>query len=155
MEIGTLILHRFNGDEIYQIKNATIKFFDDADCVKMFIHVTTTETPIQTLPDTVSLRQHPNAEIEIDLGKGDTSNLVGQRFSVPLAYSEKEEEYVATMYYCEHGDLNENLVSVVDRRDNKFLIHWTGTTTDVNHYDGSKPKTMVEIKGWFELKSNK
>jgi len=33
------------------------------------------------------------------------------------------------------------------KKGHAFRVQWTGTTNDVNHYDGSKPTTRVEIEG--------
>ncbi|HET6247666.1 MAG TPA: hypothetical protein VFE47_08220, partial [Tepidisphaeraceae bacterium] len=56
------------------------------------------------------------------------------------------------LYYCEHEPLCDNRIKVVSRDVNRFLLHWTATTQDVIHYDGSKPPTKVEIEGEFIFK---
>jgi hypothetical protein len=153
MEVGTLILHRFNGDEIYRVCQAIMQAALDEDGdVALSLYVDTNVKPVQTLPDTEELRQHPNAEVQVTLQKLDVSRLVGRRFSVPTAYSEAKEDHVAGIYYCDHKDLNKNLVRILEQDRNKFLVHWTGTTGDMNYYDGSKPGTKVEIKAWFIFK---
>jgi len=71
---------------------------------------------------------------------------------VPRSWSEEKEDHVSCIYYCSHQDLNKNVIRVLKQQGSKFLIHWTAETTDVNHYDGSKPDTKVEIKAWFTFK---
>jgi hypothetical protein len=152
VEPGTFVLHRFNGDEVYAIKSATLEAFPQDRTIELFLYVNTKAKPLQTLPDTAELHQHPNAEVYISLKRLAVSRLVGRRFVVPTSWSEEKEDHVSCIYYCEHADLNKNVVRIVEQQGNKFLIHWTGTTTDVNYYDGSKPETKVEIKAWFKFK---
>jgi len=152
MEVGTFVLRRFNGDEIYLVKRATMGAFKEDESIDLFLYVDTKVKPIQALPDTAELKQHPNAEVYITLKKLDASKLVGRRFSVPVAYSEEKEDHVACIYYCEHQDLNENVVRILEQDGSKFLVHWTGNTTDVNYYDESRPRTKVEIKAWFTFR---
>jgi hypothetical protein len=155
MDVGTFVLHRFNGDETYAVKKATIEAFEKDHGIDLFLYVDTRAKPIQTLPDTAELDGRPNAEVHVRLKKLDASKLVGRRFSVPAGYSEELEDHVALIYYCDHADLNRNVVRILEQQGNQFLVHWTGTTTDVNYYDGSKPDTKVEIKAWFTFKGMK
>ena len=152
VETDTFVLHRFNGDEVFAVESATIKAFKEGGTVELSLYVSTKPKPLQTLPDTASLKQRPHAEVDITLKSLIPSRLVGRRFSIPTAYSEEKEDHVACIYYCEHNDLNNNVVQFLEQQDSQFLIHWTGTTTDVNCYDGSKPETKVEIKAWFTFK---
>jgi len=152
VETGTFVLHRFNGDEIYAVKTATLVASAEEGAIELFLYVNTKAKPIQTLPDTAELHEQPNAEVYITLKALNVSKLVGRRFSVPTSWSEEKEDHVSCIYYCEHNDLNQNVVRILEQQRNKFLIHWTGTTTDVNYYDGSKPDTNVEIKAWFTFK---
>lgn len=149
MDVGTLVLHRFNGVEIFALKSATITATEADGAVRLLLYVNTKQKPIQSLPDTAEHHPWPNAEVYLTRKKLDVSRLVGRRFSVPAAYSEAEETHVACLYYFDHGDLSRNVVRFLERRGNQFLVHWTGTTPDVNSYDGRKPATKVDIKGWF------
>jgi hypothetical protein len=152
MEGGTLVLHRCNGDEIYGVKSATITASEEDGAVELLLYLDTKAKPIQTLPDTAELDPQPNAEVYITLNKLDVSKLVGRRFSIPTSWSDEKQDHVSCIYYCEHGDLNRNVVRFLEQQGNKFLVRWTGTTTDVNFYDGSRPDTKVEIKAWFTFK---
>lgn len=152
METGTFVLHRFNGNEIYAVKSARIEAFEEDGTIDLFLFVNTKAKPLQTLADTEELKQRPNAEVYITLKVLNLSKFVGRRFSVPASWSEEKADHVSCIYYCEHNDLNQNVVRILEQQGNKFLIHWTGKTTDVNHYDGSKPETKVEIKAWFTFK---
>ncbi|MBN9523821.1 hypothetical protein J0H58_35810 [bacterium] len=152
MEVDTLVLHRFNGDEVYAVKSPTITASEEDGAVELLLYVDTKAKPIRTLPDTAELDPRPNAEVYITLKALDVSKLVGRRFSVSAAWDDEKQDYVSCLYYCEHGDLNRNVVRFLERQGNKFLVHWTATTTDVNYYDGSEPDTKVEIKAWFTFK---
>jgi hypothetical protein len=153
MEVGTLVLHRFNGDEVYAIKSSTITACAENGAVELLLYVKTKAKPVKTLPDTAELDPRPNAEVYMTLKKLDLSKLVGRRFSVPASFDEVKDDHVSCLYYIEHGDLNKNLVRFVEQDGNKFLVHWTATTTDVNCYDGSKPDTKFEVRAWFTFKN--
>jgi hypothetical protein len=155
MEVGTLILHRSNGDEIYAIRSALLTASEEDGSIELVLYVDTESKPIQTLPDTADLNPHPNAEVCVSLETLDVSKLVGRSFSVPTSWSEEKEDHVSCLYYFEHGDLNRNVVQFLEQRGSKFLVHWTGTTGDVNHYDRSQPDTEVEIKAWFTFKDTR
>jgi hypothetical protein len=152
METGTFVLHRFNGDEIYAVKSATLEAFEEDDAIDLFLYVNTKDMSLQTLPDSAELNQRPNAEVYITLKTLVVSKLVGRRFSVPTSWCEEKEDHVSCIYYYEHKDLRKKVVRFLEQQGSKFLIHWTGTTPHVNYYDGSKPETKVEIKAWFTFK---
>ena len=97
---------------------------------------------VQTLPDTESLFAVPDAEVSVKLASLDGDSVVGRILDVP-------GERVGRLYYCEHQDLYDNKVQIIARNGSRFQVRWTGTTMDVNYYDGSKPETKVEIEGWF------
>lgn len=152
MEVGTFVLHRFSGDEVYAVKSATITASAEGDAVDLFLYLDTRAKPIKTLPDTAELDPRPNAEIHITLKKFDVSKLVGRRFSIPASWDDEKQDHIACLYYCDHGELDKNVVRFLERDGSKFLVHWTATTTDVNYYDGSKPNIKVEIRAWFTFK---
>ena len=151
MELGTLTLHRFNGDEVFGLSEATIRASPDGDDVLLNLAVNTHQCPIKTLPDTEELRAWPNAEVTVRVPRAQLASLVGRRFSVPKAWDEAEGDHVSRIYYCEHEDLNENEVEFLELSGDALKVRWTGTTTDVNYYDGSKPDTRVVIESWFSL----
>jgi hypothetical protein len=107
---------------------------------------------LKSLPDTVNLHRSPKAEVAVVVDQVAPDNLAGSRFSVPNGYDESIEDQVATIYYVEHQPIDNNEVEVLSRKGDVFHVRWTGTTTDVNHYDGSQPDTRVEIDGAFVFK---
>ena len=152
MAIGTLTLHRFNGDEAFAVSAATALAMPDGDQVRLNLEIETDERPLKTLPDTQTLAAQPNAEVTIRLPKADLASLVGRRFSVPRSWDEEAEDHVSRFYYCEHEGIDDNVIEFVERKGDELHVRWTGTTIDVNYYDGSKPPTRVVVDAWFTLK---
>ncbi len=151
MAIGTLTLHRFNGDEIYNVSEATIRYFIQGDCICLDFIVRTEKKPVQTLPDTQELHGWPNGEWQIRVPVFDLKNWVGRTFSIPQGYDEEREEYVTNFYYLEHEAIDENLITILEREEERLWVQITGMITDVNYSDGSKPPTQVEIKASFSM----
>jgi len=152
MGVGKLVLHRFNGDEEYEVERATILAVHDEDGFRLWFEAETDGVCLRRLLDTESLHGSPKAEVAVGLKKVEPTRLAGKRFSVPAAYDQEIDEHVASIYYVEHEDLDENEIEVVARDGDVFQVRWTGTTTDVNYYDGSKPRTRVEIVAAFKFK---
>jgi hypothetical protein len=152
MGIGKFVLHRFNGNEEFEIQRATILAVHDEDGFRLWFEAETEGVCVKSLPDTESLRAWPKAEVAVGLKKIEPARLIGKRFSVPAAYDKEIDDHVASIYYVEHGDLDDNEIEVIDKDGDVFKVRWTGTTTDVNYYDGSKPRTRVEIVAAFKFK---
>jgi len=152
MSVGKFVLHRFNGDEEYEVQRATILAVHDEDGFRLWFEAETDGVCLKNLPDTASLRGSPKAEVAVGLKKVEPGRLVGKKFKVPLAYDEEIDDHVASIYYVEHEDLDDNEIEVIAQDGDTFEVRWTGTTTDVNYYDGSKPRTRVEIVAAFRFK---
>lgn len=151
MSLGTITLHRFNGDHVYAITSAVLLPVESDGKTNLWFEVAAAPEPLQTVPDTAELGAQPAAEAVVTLDHLDLDSLAGRSFSLPSGYDAAAERQVASVYYCEHGLLNHNEIHVLARAGRSFHVRWTGTTTDVNHYDGSKPETRVEIDGQFTL----
>jgi len=152
MGIGKFVLHRFNGDEEYEVQRAAILAVRDEDGFRLWFEAETDRVCLKGLPDTASLRGSPKAEVAVGLNEIEPTRLPGKTFSVPAAYDEEIDDHVASIYYVEHEDLDDNEIVVLARDGDVFQVRWTGTTTDVNYYDGSKPRTRVEIVAAFKFK---
>jgi hypothetical protein len=103
---------------------------------------------VQQLDDTAGLGGQPNAAVRIDLRKFDPDKLAGRTFKAS-GYVKGTRDPKGRFYYLGHDGLADNVVDVIGREGNVFDVRWTGVTTDVNYYDGSKPPTRVEIVGKF------
>jgi len=152
MGVGRFVLHRFNGDEVYEVQRATILPVHDEDGFRLWFEAETDGVCLKSLPDTAILRGQPKAEVAVGVKKVEPTRLVGRKFSVPAAYDEEIDDHVSSIYYVEHEDLDDNQIEVTARDEDVFHVRWTGTTTDVNYYDGSKPRTRVEIDASFKFK---
>jgi len=150
--VGKLTLHRFNGEEIFAISTARALVVPEADQVAIILEIETEEVPLKTLEDTKELLAQPNADLKITLPKAQLSPLVGRKFLVPNSWDEGAGDYVSRFYYCEHEDLNENEIEFGEFKAGSIHVRWTGTTVDVNYYDGSKPPTRVVIDAWFTIR---
>jgi hypothetical protein len=152
MGVGKFVLHRFNGDEEYEVERATMLAVHDEDGFRLWFEAETDGVYLKSLPDTASLHGHPKAEVAVALKKIEPTRLAGKTFSVPAGYDNEIDDHVASIYYVEHEDLDDNEIAVIARDGDVFQVRWTGTTTDVNYYDGSKPRTCVEIVAAFKFK---
>jgi hypothetical protein len=148
-----MTLHRFNGEEIYSVESATIEYIKDEDgSYLVTFRAETGETPIQTLPDTEPLRAKPSAEWTLTLPKIPGLLLrAGSSFAIPAGYNEQAEDYVTNLYYREHEPMDENEIVVLERERLRVRARLTGMATDVNYYDGSKPRTKVVVEADFTL----
>src|SRR5687768_6028281 len=102
MGVGKLVLHRFNGDEEYEIQRATILAVHDEDDFRLWFEAETDGVCLKGLSDTESLGGRPRAEVAVGLKKIEPTRLAGKKFSVPAAYDEEIDAYVASIYYVEH-----------------------------------------------------
>jgi hypothetical protein len=153
MSVGTMTLHRFNGDEIYSVQSATIKQNQmENGLFAITFRAETAWPPIKMLPDTESLRGKPTAEVTIHVDEPAAVVLkTGATFSLAKGYDESTREQQANFYYREHEPMDENEIEVLEREGPKIQISILGTVRDVNHYDGSKPRTKVTIVADFTL----
>lgn len=150
MPLGLLTLHRFNGDEIYNVSQADILYFVGDEGVCLDFTVKTSEDPVQTLPDTRELRGRPNGQWQLIVPEFDPGDFVGREFLIPLGYDE-QEEYWTNFYYVEHEPLDDNRITVLGREGDRFRVRISGSVVDVNYYDGSKPPTQVVVEASFSL----
>jgi len=98
------------------------------------------------------LRAQPFAEWTLMLPKIPGLILrVGSSFAIPKSYSERAQDYVTNLYYCEHEPMDENEIAVLERDGLRVRARVTGMAADVNHHDGSKPRTKVVVEADFTL----
>jgi hypothetical protein len=153
MSVGKITLHRFNGDEIYSVESATIQHYKDEDGLfTVTFRAEAGAVPIQTLPDTASLRSQPFAEVTLHISKLPALAFqAGSAFTVPKGFDEQSQEHLTNFYYCEHETMDENEITIMERDGLRVRARITGMTTDVNYYDGSKPRTTVVVEADFTL----
>ncbi|MBX9585299.1 MAG: hypothetical protein K2X87_33755 [Gemmataceae bacterium] len=153
METGTFRLVRFNGEEVYRLSEArTFTLPEGADGVRLWFEAESHRPAVtNTCPDAADMGMHPKAEVAVNLPSVDWDALPGRVFVVPAGYDPDRDDYAAMIDYFEHEYLDDNRVEVLGRDGGRLHVRWTATACDVNHYDGSKPRTRVEIDGWFEI----
>ncbi|MEU3654388.1 hypothetical protein AB0E67_16450 [Streptomyces sp. NPDC032161] len=152
---GRFVLHRFNGDEVYRIASADIRVSAaerSEGPVTLWFEVLADSDGARRCEDTADLGMAPTAEVGIELPGVDADALVGRELVLPGVRSDDEDSCMSLLYYCEHHPLRDNRITVVSRDGDRFRLRWTAVTEDVNHYDGSKPPTRVEIEGAFLFK---
>jgi hypothetical protein len=147
--MGNFVLDRFNGQEIYNFEKGTITATRNGDRITLWFSVECEGEPVKVLPDTEELETCPSVELTATIA--DLKMLDEHQIAVPEGYDENLGEYISSIYYSEHQDLDNNLLNIRRVGDYVFKVLWTGTTMDVNYYDGSKPDTRIEIDGEFEL----
>lgn len=148
-----MTLHRFNGDEIYSVQSATVKQHETENGLfAITFRAETAWPPIKMLPDTEPLRGKPWAELTIQVAEPAALVLkTGATFTLPKGYDESTREEHANFYYREHEPMDDNEIEVLERDGLRIQISIMGTVTDVNHCDGSKPRTRVVIVADFTL----
>ena len=151
MPVGILTLHRFNGDEVFNVSDAAISYFVAESSVVVHFEVNTEDKPVKTLPDTKELNGWPNGAWQLSLPSFDPGDLVGKTFLIPQGYDEKAEEYLTNFYYVEHETIDNNEIVINGRDGDKYQVQITGTTMDMNFYDGSKPAAKVVVLASFSL----
>jgi hypothetical protein len=149
--VGKLILFRFNGDAEFALESTVLRIEHNQGGSWLVFMADTSGTVIKSLPDTEELHAGPSARISISVATPETKKLMGRKFSLPISFCKQTGDNAATFYYVEHESLEGNEIEFVSRKRDRHLIRWTGRTTDVNIYAGSKPDTRVEIEGRFTL----
>jgi hypothetical protein len=140
-------LLRFCGYEEYALSTAEMLAFSEDEGVRLWFDADTEGECLKSLPDTASLRAHPQVSIRVDLNNLVPDKLVGRRFR-PTQYDENGDP-PGTILYAETDELCKCTVEVLARNGHFFEVRLSGVTTDVCYYDGSKPETRVEVLGVF------
>lgn len=154
MTLPLFELKRFNGVEAYAIETASCNCYQRAGMTEG-VFVVTTSKSIETLPDTKELSAIPNLEI------GFRTNVpllevfaAGAKYSGIPEYDDALDEWMTNLYYCEHQGVD-NVTITIEASDSETIIATIeGTTTDVNHYDGSKPDTTVFVRAVFQRQTD-
>ena len=158
--MGTLTLERFNGVEKYSLDHCAAFAALKEDMsgrrrVVMWFQTGTKPEPLLTLPDTEPLGISPKAEIAIEMDELNLSTFGTQRFEVERGYDQMQDRWNAEFLYAEKQEVNHNVVRIEYLGDGILHLFWTGRTTDLSYYDGSKPDTIIEVEGRFYFEDYK
>jgi hypothetical protein len=148
---GRFILHRFNGDEVYRLASAKMSAHTSDGGVTLWFDAKSEREGAQRCEDTDEIGAAPNASVGVENESLAPDELVGRVFLMQGTKTDDEDSCMSLLYYCEHQPLRENRIEVVSQAGDCFRVRWTGVTQDVNYYDGSKPRTRVEIEGVFRF----
>jgi len=103
--------------------------------------------------DTKSLGAEPSWELTYRHENLAINDLImGFRAEIPNGYDDEIDDSVTNFYYCEHEPSDSNVIEILVTEGNRLLIRVIGEITDVNYYDGSKPKNKVFVETWFDAK---
>lgn len=150
---GLLRLDRFCGRELYSIERAKvyvslpgegevgIVLNLEFDCGAV-IH--------STASDEDRSMYSPSVEVNLPIASLAPADLVGTTVHV-AASQDQERDTWNRIYVYEHEDLRDITVSFLELTGERCRIWLTGHTQDPNHYDGSKPETVVRLDGWFPV----
>ncbi len=67
-----------------------------------------------------------------------------------LEQPNEANEVDGSFYYLEHQPARNNRMEILARDGNRLKIRVSGSTEDVNYYDGSKPENRLQLTAWFE-----
>jgi hypothetical protein len=146
----SLKLIRFCGEEYYPIVKAVWFIVEGEEFDKLCFEIDAARGVVLS-DDTKELKAKPNWEltyISKTLNKNDLKN--GFKAEIPDSYDENIDDFVTNFYYCEHQETDNNLIEILKTNGEKIYARITGETTDVNYYDGSKPKNKIIVETWFE-----
>ncbi len=149
-----LKLTRFCGEELYPINKATWKLFKDEEenMHELWLEIEA-DYGIILSEDTKSLNAEPSWELTYRRENLVANDLtVGFRAEIPNGYDDNIDDTVTNFYYCEHEPSDNNVIEILATEGNRLLIRVVGEITDVNYYDGSKPKNKIFVKTWFDAK---
>jgi hypothetical protein len=148
-----MTLQRFNGDEVFSVEEATVDFLiAENRWFATTFRADSARPPIQTLPDTEELNAKPFAELTLYLPKHPGITLLtGRSCTLARGYDGASGEYLTNFYYCEHELVDDVEITVIKRHLDRAHLRITGTTIDVNYYDGSKPPSRILIDAEFTL----
>jgi hypothetical protein len=155
VQVGTITLHRFNGDEVYALERAYLAIEHLTENSSEVSLEGESRTILKSLPDTELHDSWPSAQIYVVVPFRASESLVGKRVSLPVAWDEQIGNTRASIYCIDHEPLEDNEIEILERRDNQYRVRWTGRTIDVLYNDASKPDTRVEIEGWFTVSDGK
>ena len=146
--LGTLTLERFDGREVFTISSATIFLGPAEEGVHLSFDIET-GIVLETLPDAEGYGREPNAEFNLNVAQHSWTEFVGQRFEIAGGIDPETGDQATRLYYFEHEPTFDTVIHVLEQSAERYLVNIEGTCEDLNHYDGSKPRTRFRIEAWF------
>lgn len=147
-----LKLIRFCGEELYPIEKATWHYYknDNLNRNELWLEIQT-DHGHQLSEDTKTLNAKPHWELTVRLENLTQSDLkAGFKAQIKNGYDENIHYCTTNFYYCEHEQTDDNHIEIIKDQGDRLLFKVTGKVTDVNYYDGSKPKNKILVETWFD-----
>ncbi|MCP4442633.1 MAG: hypothetical protein GY810_27305 [Aureispira sp.] len=154
MDLNILKLTRFNGEEIFEITEASIYYsYEDALLSLDF----RTGKCISPLLEDTNERGGVSGEFWIyDLEISNLKELEGSSFYIKDGYKNDNPKHdtCSSFYYWEHQPISENTIEFIKFTEDFIQVKTSANTCDVNWCDGSKPETKIEIFAEFKYEKN-
>lgn len=152
--MSDLQIHRFNGTEHFAIVSAKCFAVENGEEITLWFEVEATSDGAKQCRDTADFTASPSAELGIPVSCFNINDFVGREFRHAGTSNDNVDSCASIFYYYEHQPLRDNHVTVLSRiSERNFRVRWIARTQDVNHYDGSKPDTRIEIECIFDVRS--
>lgn len=143
---------RFCGEEIYPLISATWHISEDnkEPVNRLYLNIDADYGSI-IHDDIEPLESQPCwnlTHIAKDFNKNDLKK--GLKIEIPDGDDSKRLEFLSILHYLEAEQVDNNIIEILDVKDDKLLIRITGETIDVNHLSRSRPQMQLFIEAWFE-----
>ena len=149
-----LYMDRFNGLEEYEINYAIWNFYTEDNCGNLHLQLRSEykrdedDLYPRTLTWEINFVKSSSNFSELQLVKGFETNVL-------ITDSKNADSYYNTnFYYYEHQSSEDNYIQILDVQSDKILAKITGDVTDLNFYDGSKPRSKLTATVWFTRDPN-
>jgi len=149
---NTLRLQRFCGHEVYAIQKGEVFVDlprDGEQGILLNLEFHSGAMIECTTPDD-ERGDEPTVEVNLPIPSLVASELVGTTVRVKKPLDRSRDAW-NRIYVFEHEDLREIAATFVEATAEECRLSLTARTQDPNHYDGSKPETIVKLEGWFPL----
>ena len=143
---NSMIFYRRLGDKVCKLDWAAFSVIQGENQIELFFYVRGEQIEDGNLV---------NAEVSIFVDEFDLDTLVGKRFEVPSTYDDEIDDHVSCVYYYDHKDFDNIVLEVLEHKNNSFYVRWSGTTDDIDFYDGSEPANRVVIEAMFEFQETR
>ena len=151
-----LVLERFCGSEVFAVDKVEVWVSHPRDeeegGILLNLEVHGKEVITCTVPDD-ELPLHdpePIAEVWLPVPTLRVRELVGTTVEVELSYFAARDA-MNRLYYCEHEKLWAIKADFLQVEGDVCRVRFVGTATDINHYGGDKPDTLVKADVWFSI----
>lgn len=149
---SVLKLIRFCGEELYPVTEATwhINWDEEESVYRLYLSINA-DYGLLVHEDIDHFDARPCWELT-HITKSINQNDLQKGFIIEIPDGDDRErlEFLSILHYCEVEQVDNNIIEILDVKDDKLLIRITGETIDVNCHSRSRPTMKVFIETWFE-----